>query len=586
VPQSLRLAAIVLVTAPLAAAQPPPSPPRGALAESVEVRTLEIGVRVENRNGEAIRGLDRDQFEVRLDRGLTRVQAVTEIADEQLEDLLLVIVVDHRSLAASDRDAALRELDRELDTLLAHARPTIAVASLDDTLEVVQPPTTDSARAKLALQGQQGKESRSGGRGLFTVEQSARTSLEEVLRELRGNRRDRVVAMASIDSLIGEFRGYAQALHRETELELQALRGFVRSLGVEPGRTAIVFLSAGLPLRPLGALMQTLQDSLSGGSTASSDTVDATPSGSELTASSPMISTANDGGVMQRDVSHELMRLQQTVDAFQSHDSLEALIAEANTGRVSFYTARPRPAQASTAQGRDAGRGATLEISDEKALLADLATGTAGWSRLGEGGLGGFLAALGSDFEHYYSLSIEPPVATGERVELDVRVKARGARTRAPQALILPRRVDQRLEDRTLAALGELPQQNPHQVELVVARQEALPGSAGRHVVELELTLPIGAIGLRAVGEAYRTEARVAVAVVAGADGLLLESQHLQLPLEIPARDLEQAREQYYKALIRLELPAGEHRLSLGLWDEVSGSSSYLGMSLVVGARQ
>jgi hypothetical protein len=152
--------------------------------------------------------------------------------------------------------------------------------------------------------------------------------------------------------------------------------------------------------------------------------------------------------------------------------------------------------------------------------------------------------------------------------------------------LILPRRVDQRLEDRTLAALGELPQQNPHQVELVVARQEALPGSAGRHVVELELTLPIGAIGLRAVGEAYRTEARVAVAVVAGADGLLLESQHLQLPLEIPARDLEQAREQYYKALIRLELPAGEHRLSLGLWDEVSGSSSYLGMSLVVGARQ
>ncbi|HUP23462.1 MAG TPA: hypothetical protein VNB06_11040, partial [Thermoanaerobaculia bacterium] len=134
-------------------------------------------------------------------------------------------------------------------------------------------------------------------------------------------------------------------------------------------------------------------------------------------------------------------------------------------------------------------------------------------------------------------------------------------------------------------ALGELPQQNPHRVELVVARQEALPGRAGRHVVELELTLPIGAIGVRAVGEAYRTEARVAVAVVDGS-GLLLESQHLQLPLEIPASDLELARAQYYQALIRLELPAGEHRLSLGLWDEVSGSSSYLGMSLVVEAGQ
>jgi VWFA-related protein len=552
------------------------------VAETVDVRTLEVGVRVEDRTGAPIRGLGRDEFQIRLDRERARVQAVTEVTDDRLEDLLVVIVVDHRSLAAADRDAALSQLEADVDALFASASPAIAVASLDSALEVVQPPTTDPARVKIALQGQQGKESASGGRGLFAVEQSARSSLEEVLRELRGNRRDRVVAMATIETLIGEFRGQAQALHRETELTLQALRGFVRRLGTEPGRKALVYLSSGMPVRPLGALMQTLQETLSGGATGTQDTVDAAPGGSEATASSPMISTAGEGGVMERDVSQELVRLQQTVDSFQSVDTLEALIAEANAGRISFYAARPAPAQAQTAQDRDTGRGSALELSDEKALLADLSNGTGGVSRLGEGGIAGFLAATATDFAHYYSVALEPPVgAEGARIELDVKVKARGARVRSPDALILPRRVDQRLEDRTLAALAALPPQNPHQLELAVARQERIEGG-GRYRVDLELTLPIGGIGLRAEGDAHRTDSRVAVAVV-DEQGLLLQSQHLQLPLVIPTADLEHARTQYYRALVRLELPAGSHRLSLGLWDEVSGASSYLAMQLEVG---
>jgi hypothetical protein len=77
----------------------------------------------------------------------------------------------------------------------------------------------------------------------------------------------------------------------------------------------------------------------------------------------------------------------------------------------------------------------------------------------------------------------------------------------------------------------------------------------------------------------------VAVAVV-DAQGILLQSQHLQVPLEIPAGELGAARTQYYRALIRLDLPGGEHRLSLGLWDEVSGSSSFLAMPLVVGRER
>ena len=583
-------AVVALLAATPCLAQPaqPAEPPRGAVSETVDVRTLDFGVRVEDRTGAPIRGLGRDDFQVRLDREKARVQTVSEVTDERLEDLLMVIVVDHRSLAAADRDAALRQLEVDVDALFAEARPAIAVASLDATLEVVQPPTTDPARVKIALQGQQGKESASGGRGLFAVEQSARNSLEEVLRELRGNRRDRVVAMATMESLISEFRGQAQALHRETELTLQALRGFVRSLGTEPGRKALVYLSNGMPVRPLGVLMQTLQETLSGGATGAQDTVDPTPGGSESTASSPMISTTGEGGVMERDVSQELVRLQQAVDSFQSQDTLEALIAEANAGRISFYSARPAPAQAQTAQDRDTGRGSALELSDEKALLVDLSGNTGGTARLGEGGLAGFLAATATDYAHYYSVALEPPtLAEGARIELDVKVKTRGARVRSPAALVLPRRVDERLEDRTLAALAELaslPPQNPHHLELAVSKQEPLPGGANRHRVQLELTLPIGNIGLRAENDMHRTASRVAVAVV-DEQGLLLQSQHLQLPLQIPTADLENARTQYYRALVVLELPAGEHRLSLGLWDDVSGASSYLAMPLVVRAR-
>lgn len=580
-------AVVALLAATPSLAQPA-EPPRGAVSETVDVRTLDFGVRVEDRTGAPIRGLERDDFQVRLDREKARVQTVSEVTDERLEDLLMVIVVDHRSLAAADRDAALRQLEADVDALFAEASPAIAVASLDATLEVVQPPTTDPARVKIALQGEQGRESTSGGRGLLTVEQSARNSLEEVLRELRGNRRDRVVAMATMESLISEFRGQAQALHRETELTLQALRGFVRSLGTEPGRKALVYLSNGMPVRPLGVLMQTLQETLSGGATGAQDTVDPTPGGSESTASSPMISTTGEGGVMERDVSQELVRLQQAVDSFQSQDTLEALIAEANAGRISFYAARPPPAQAQTAQDRDSGRGSALELSDQKALLVDLSGNTGGTARLGEGGLAGFLAATATDYSHYYSVALEPPArAEGTRIELDVKVKTRGARVRSPAALVLPRRVDQRLEDRTLAALAELaslPPQNPHHLELAVAKQEPLPGGADRHRVQLELTLPIGNIGLRAEEGMHRTASRVAVAVV-DEQGLLLQSQHLQLPLQIPTADLEDARTQYYRALVVLELPAGEHRLSLGLWDDVSGASSYLAMPLVVRAR-
>ncbi len=59
-------------------------------------------------------------------------------------------------------------------------------------------------------------------------------------------------------------------------------------------------------------------------------------------------------------------------------------------------------------------------------------------------------------------------------------------------------------------------------------------------------------------------------------NGAITSPQIIDLPLEIPQADLEQARQQSFGARINLVLPKGNNQVAAGLWDGTARVGSFI----------
>jgi hypothetical protein len=72
--------------------------------------------------------------------------------------------------------------------------------------------------------------------------------------------------------------------------------------------------------------------------------------------------------------------------------------------------------------------------------------------------------------------------------------------------------------------------------------------------------------------------------VVLNSRGELSRPQFMELPLQIPAADLDAARQQYYGARVNLRLPPGPQKVAIGLWDETAAMGSFISQHLDIGS--
>ncbi len=556
-----------------------PARAAGVIQESVDVEIVNIDVQVTDRQAAAVTGLTASDFEVfedgqRVDP--VNFHEVVRNDPEASTPIWLVLYFDQHNMLSANRDRALAELETDLPEVLEDRRVRVMVAAHDQAPRVLQGFTRNREAIGRALASLKGQETVGDARD--GLRKSAQLSVTDAFQRMRGSDRlDRQNAALAVDALLGEMRTYAREIHADATSSFDALGNFVRTLSWLEGRKALIHVSDGVVERPLGALMEHLQDLLSGGATSAGALVESRTGG--LAGGTP-----GTGGVFDRDTSLEAGRLQQEVEQLRATGIIRATVAEANTYGVTLFAAKPPPGDAATSARRSKGRGALLEISDYREALHGLAEGTGGFARTGGGSLTGLLPRAVAGMQSYYSLGLSAAdKAEGEFTAIEVRVKGRGMNANYRQSYI-KKGLRSRIAERALAAavIGE--SDNPHRMEVNVDAMIPVEGE-DLFDVQMWIEFPIRSVELVEL-EGVHTSATRLVVVAMDDDEELTAAQHLEVPLEVPADALADALESYYRAGLRIRLPTGRQRIALGLWDQTARAGSVLTDALTVGTPQ
>ena len=305
---------VLLLVAPAAVtAQQQAVPAVGAIQETVDVEIVNIDVHVTDRRGAPVTGLELSNFQV-FENG-ERVQPVNfyEVVREDPDadaPIWLVLYFDQHNMLSPNRDRALAELEVDLPVVLEDRRVRIMIAAHDQEPRVIQGFTRNWGAIRTALNGLKGQQTVGDQRD--GLRQSAQLSVTDIFHRMRSrDRLDRQNAGLAIDALLGEMRTYAREVYNDSEASFEALGNFVRTLAWLEGRKALVFVSDGVAERPLGTLMEHIQDLLTGGASDAGALVERAGGGQAGGA-------PGTGGVFDRDASMEVGRLQQEVEQFRA----------------------------------------------------------------------------------------------------------------------------------------------------------------------------------------------------------------------------------------------------------------------------
>ncbi len=521
--------------------------------DQIHVEVIEVEVFVRDRQGQAVTDLTAGDFEIYEDgRPVELTNFRCAVAGEAPEaepveaapgpaprqpsiqfqapppenPLYLILYVDNANLRTGNRRRVLRDL-RELVQGHGSAAEQIMVVSHERSLKVRQG-FTNSRRsvteALLAIEDEQ------------VFGDGARDQLMEMIRTIE----DRNARISWIEARI---RGYAEEQRQNVDRSLDALRKLVDSLAGMRGRKALVYAADSLSLNPAEELYQALEK------------------------------RSGDLTVLHRAIQYD------------ASDDFQKLAAAANTAKVAFYTLH--------AAGLEVPMAASAEVAgsgfDELRSTVDsvrtanlqgsgrlLAAETGGLAFVNSNDFSAGLEQLDTDFSTYYSLGYRPPEAgDGRYHKIEIKVRRKGLAIRHRQGY-RDRPLTDRMTDTVRAALHFGVARNPMGIEVSVGSGEkssATSEDRDRRVVSVRISIPISRVMLVPRGETHEGRVRIFLSVQ-DPEGRESPVQEVEVPLRIPAGRLEAALGQSWVQEVKLLVRSGPQILAVGLWDELSHTSS------------
>ncbi len=550
-------------------------------SEVVEVTVVNVDIVALDRDGRPVLGLERDDFQVFDDRKRVEISYFSppdRPNPSPSERLTLVFVVDQLHLRPESRDAVLPELKTFAGRLMSGGDVYSMVAVLDGRLRIIQDMTTSAADVAVAFNQIEARdEATSQAKNL---KRRSQQSFEKLMEMLGGSARESVQGIASMETTLSELVGYGRVLQEDALVTADALGSLVESLALVPGRKALVLVGDGFAMRPFDRLALNLQRRVSG---------TRNPEAQDL-----MRRGESDGVNGFDDESNRLTfdtpapqsarlragRFQESIGRLDCLPRFENLAALASSHRVTLFPIKPPEIEAAAAALRE-------RVSDARSLgyLSDLRSGLL----LLADHSGGLAMVSGDNVAAYLSqveVQVAAPYSIGYVLDdfvegslHEVRVKTRGRVDLRYRTRYAARSLRNWLVDRTSGALLLGWTENSH--DLRIDRIEHQTAMGGFYDVELTVSMPLATLALSSAKGMRAGQVRLAAAVQTE-DRKRLEPQHLVLPLEIPAGDWDQARDQFFAVTFEFPLPRGRHLVAVGLWDEGSGRSSFLRQEFTV----
>lgn len=543
-----------------------PAPPAAGGGETlfmdtVNVNVVNVDVYVTDKSGKRITGLTKDDFEVfengkkvtvtnfyAVEGGKTKITEEGPVAETapapaapgaaqpvllpEDQRLRLIVYIDNFNLHPFNRNRVMRELRAFLGQKL-NPGDQVMLVSYDRSLKVRRSFTSDPnlvATALLELE-------KVSGHAVH-----ATSERREVLRDIEESR--------SAGEALSRARSYAESTYNDLSFSLDALKEIVGSLAGMPGRKAILYVSDGLQQIAGQDVFHAVQAKY----------------GEQSTGLTEMLQ-------------------------FDTSRRLNELAANANANRVTFYTidaAGLRTYSSISAENQTAGAGIfvdQIQISNLQAPLQMLAEKTGGVAVINSNIVMPHLEKIAQDFGSYYSLGYSPThYGDGRFYKVEVKLKNRmkGVQVRHREGY-RDKSPDARMTDGTLAALNFPFEDNPFNVELEfgspTARQD------GHYMVPVVVRIPLNKVVL--VPREASHEARVRLYIAAlDSEGGTSEVQQVQLPISVPAAELENALGKHYAYSVNLLMRRGEQKVAVGVRDDVAGEASFVSRAVRVGSGQ
>jgi VWFA-related protein len=410
-----------------------------------------------------------------------------------------------------------RTLDR-LRPFLADGLPAgsrVLLLVRDTGLDLRQPFTADRAALLAALD-----DVATGTAGGDRQRRELRRAMEQVRRS------------AGIAPALRAAEQYASLEQVDARLTVRHLEGVVDSLAGLPGRKALLYVGAGLPMYAGRVLFLAVDRHFEPGA-------------------------GDDSGTL-RSLDYDLSRTYRelTRRANAAGVTLYALDA---TGLGTAASVGVEQREWTEAVGLDA------ETTDNLTrALHQLAAETGGFAITGSNAPGAELVRLADDFGGAYSLGYAPPAGSdGKLHEIEVRTHRPGVRLRHREAY-LRRSPEKRMEDAVAAALDLSLAANPLGLRLDTepARSDA--------ALPLRLAVPFDRLVLVPSGNLYVSELQLFVAARPAGRAGVPPIERAEVPVEIPAARAETVRGDYVLRL-PLHLEPGSYRVAVGVRDVVTG---------------
>ncbi len=567
-----------------AQAQPSTSAPPedGIFFESVNVNVVNVEVFVTDSEGNPVRGLTQEDFELREAGKLVEVTNFLAIQEGQVVEgpssgstkaptysapipenqrLHVVLFVDHLNMHPRYRNQILSHLRRFLREGLG-PQDRVMLASFDGTLKIEKNFTSVPELIQPLIDGMHRRNSRA-----FEVE----TGMRSIIRDIDSvDLSDSVgavnIALERAREILANIESFSQEMLSRNRFTLLAMEDLVESLAGLPGRKALVYVSGGMPLRPGLSLMEAWNNKFEtfGRSLGASSVVARSLNYDSTKDFQDFISTASGNRVVVY-----------TIDA----------VANRSLGAVSAETGGFDMSAIGTASG---GRAMPVELSHRqnanfRSSMQIMAAGTGGLTFINTKSLGTNLSKLANDFRTYYSLGYRPDrKADGKFRSLKVKVEGKGFRVRHRSGF-RDKTTDETMGDQTLAALLLNVTDNP--LEITLERAPGKKSRKKRYEVPVLVKIPIGNLALLPDEAAHRGKVQVYLAV-ADSKGGGSRIEKRTLPVNIPADRINEALGQYIGHEFTLLMKGGFHRLAVTVRDEIAAVSSTVRVNFRVGEER
>jgi VWFA-related protein len=573
--------------------------------EVIEVNVVNVAVRVTDKEGNPIRGLTQDDFEILEDGRLVEVSNFYTVesgdlstgstilpssgrvpaesttrsrrvaarpsgvpVDVPVEELRHVaIFIDNNHLAKKNRRRVFQGLRDFLHESL-DPRDQVMVVNMHHRYEVVADFSNNSADIVQAIDRLE-KAPAEGHRTEVYRRQFLRslTNVDLAPADFAGGDVDlqsELVVESEARMLLASLEREADDGRRQALVTILGLRYVMGSMAGLPGSKHVLYVSDGLPMRPEESLFHAHFNRF--------QRVAETRDSFAMPLDPPQIKA------LEYDLSRDF-------DALATHAQASGVVFNAIDGagmRNSFTNSAEwglRDSDSLAMANYQPVWNATLDNLKTMNLQSPiqlLATETGGSVLVNHRDYATFFGDLRTTFDNFYSLGyVAPHQKSGGHHRIKVKVLREGVNV-SYQRAYRDKTWDQLLTDRTVSQIVLGVGSNDLNATVMPMRPEP---REGRYVLPLRIIVPIDKLELIPVGEELVANLTVAI-VLKEPNGSTREPDAIQVRLRLPREAAEELSSRQAEANVRLLVDPGEQTVGVGLRDQITGSVSTTSLEL------